>query len=370
METETDPANKYFAEKRFLVVPKENAELESYSWKILSNRIAIKQMDKSSFLHHGTGIPIEIRSFFGIDSMSVGNKRKIALFFRTKKFVAHFGMVNEKNPRTRLLWKSDFQKFIQTKFPEWVDYFNQRGRKTSDTPILKFMKKNIANEYDVEFIDESYSETSSDDDSNPELELITDNCIILKSSDNSITYLQTESPDCEPIVSDSKPRKFVGRKMDYITKNQKNTFIGYAGELAVIEIEKAILRKANVPRMIEKIEHVAKTQGDWLGYDIQSVAPDGKEKYIEVKTTTSGKSEPFILSKNEFTCSQENAEKYYLYRLYDFNKTKTLIKYFVIEGDLTHQTSRKPIQFSCVPIIRKSRDKSYPEFQGITNQTK
>ncbi|PKL64976.1 MAG: hypothetical protein CVV32_05335 [Methanomicrobiales archaeon HGW-Methanomicrobiales-3] len=341
-----------------MVVPKKRAdpvfEYEFYSWKILSNLIAVKQMDKSSFLHHGTGIPIEIRSFFDIDSLSVGDKRQIALSFRTKSFVAHFEMLNENNPRTRLLWKSDFQKLIQTKFPEWVEYFNRNGKKTSDTPTLKFLKKNIANEYEVEFNSESYSETSSDDDPNHELELIPDNFSLLKSSDNSISYLQTESPDCEPIASNSKPKKFVGRKTDYITKNQKNTVIGDAGELAVIEIEKAILRKANAPSMIERIEHVAKTQGDGLGYDIQSVTPDGKIKYIEVKTTTSGKSEPFILSETEFTCSQENAEKYYLYRLYDFDKTKTLIKYFVIEGDLTHQTSRKPIQFICVPVSGNS----------------
>lgn len=199
-----------------MVVPKKRAELEfeyeSYSWKILSNLIAVKQMDKSSFLHHGTGIPIEIRSFFDIDSLSVGDKKQITLSYGTKSFVAHFEMLNENNPRTRLLWKSDFQKLMQTKFPEWVDYFNRNGKKTSDTPTLKFLKKNIANEYDVEFNSELYSETASDNDSNTELELSPDNFSLLKSSDNSISYLQTESPDCEPIVSNLKPRKFVGRK--------------------------------------------------------------------------------------------------------------------------------------------------------------
>lgn len=367
-------ANKFLEERGFKIVSKNDGgsdfEYESYSWKILSNLVAIKQMDKSSFLHHGTGIPIEIRSFFDIDSMKVGDKRQIVLSYRTTNFVAHFEMVNENNPRTRMLWKSDFQKVIQTRFPEWFDFFNRHGKKSNDTPTLKFVKKTAANEYDIEFNIRSHSESSSNDDSNPELESIPEKLSLLKSSDNSISYLQTDSPNCEPIVSDSKPRKFVGRKTDYLAKNQKNTDLGDAGELAVIEIEKAILRKANAPRMIEKIEHVAKTQGDGLGYDIQSITPEGKPKFIEVKTTTSGKSEPFILSETEFICSHEKGENYYLYRLYDFDKTKTLVKYFVIEGDLTHQTSRKPIQFICVPIIGESRDKKYPELQGIINMTK
>ncbi len=32
-------------------------EYESHSWKVLSDQVAVKRMDKSSFNHYGTGIP-------------------------------------------------------------------------------------------------------------------------------------------------------------------------------------------------------------------------------------------------------------------------------------------------------------------------
>ena len=65
-------------------------EYESYSWKDLFDLIAVKQMEKFSFLHHGTGIPIEIRSFFDIDSLSVGDKKTNHLILWNKKFCCSF----------------------------------------------------------------------------------------------------------------------------------------------------------------------------------------------------------------------------------------------------------------------------------------
>ena len=41
-----------------------NYPSSAYSWDVLSDDVAIKHMDKSSFLHHGTGLPREIASFF------------------------------------------------------------------------------------------------------------------------------------------------------------------------------------------------------------------------------------------------------------------------------------------------------------------
>nr|WP_280159444.1 EVE domain-containing protein [Priestia megaterium]MDH3141984.1 EVE domain-containing protein [Priestia megaterium] len=38
--------------------------LRSHSWEVIGEEIAIKELDKSTFLHHGTGIPKEVRRFF------------------------------------------------------------------------------------------------------------------------------------------------------------------------------------------------------------------------------------------------------------------------------------------------------------------
>lgn len=137
-------------------VPTQNDsdfEYESHSWKVISNQIAIKRMDKSSFLHHGTGIPVDIRSFFNLDSMKVGEKRHTVLTHGVIDYVAHFEMLNEKNPRTRLMWRSDLQKYIQEKFPIWAKYFQNHTKHNDTTPNLKIIKTKSENKFLVFFED-------------------------------------------------------------------------------------------------------------------------------------------------------------------------------------------------------------------------
>jgi hypothetical protein len=42
----------------------EDMSLSAYSWTIENQEPAYKVLDKSAFLHWGTGIPIDIRPFF------------------------------------------------------------------------------------------------------------------------------------------------------------------------------------------------------------------------------------------------------------------------------------------------------------------
>ncbi len=44
--------------------------VSSHSWDILSEGVADKKMDRSSFLHHGAGVPADITRFFGIKESS------------------------------------------------------------------------------------------------------------------------------------------------------------------------------------------------------------------------------------------------------------------------------------------------------------
>lgn len=118
-------------------------------------------MDKSSFLHHGTGIPVEIRPFFSIiESMEVGDKKEIKLTDGISDFDAHIEMINKKNPRTRLMWKSDFQKEIQTKFPSWVKYFKNHTKHDNTTPNLKLTKNESEFKYLISFEDSIKSSDS------------------------------------------------------------------------------------------------------------------------------------------------------------------------------------------------------------------
>jgi 5-methylcytosine-specific restriction protein A len=148
-------ANKFLKERGFDIILKDDPlvdfEYESHSWKIISDTIATKQMDKSSFKHHGTGIPVDIRHFFDIDSMKVGERRDIVLSQGILRYAAHLEMVNEKNPRTRLLWRADLESVIQNTFPTWSKYFDTHTKTHASTPVLKIVKTSSKDTYRISF---------------------------------------------------------------------------------------------------------------------------------------------------------------------------------------------------------------------------
>jgi len=178
----------------------------------------------------------------------------------------------------------------------------------------------------------------------------------LTSLDQKKTFVEEMPPELQPEVRDSEQRTFFGRKIDHMSENQKHTALGDAGELAVIAIEKAILHDAGKEKFIDQIEHVAKTQGDGLGYDIRSVTQGGDVKLIEVKTTSDNIFTPFILTDTELARSRQDAHCFCLYRLYDFDPAKNLIKYYVLKGDLAGQTSLQPLQYRCIPTGQNTVD--------------
>ncbi|MCP4373449.1 MAG: hypothetical protein GY797_35910 [Deltaproteobacteria bacterium] len=53
-----------------------NYPVESFSWKVLTDNVEVKHMDKSTFLHHGTGIPQDIAFFFNLDKSQLVSKLK------------------------------------------------------------------------------------------------------------------------------------------------------------------------------------------------------------------------------------------------------------------------------------------------------
>jgi len=148
-------ANKFLKERGFEIILKDDPlvdfEYESHSWKIISDTVATKQMDKSSFKHHGTGIPVDIRKFFGIDTMNVGERREITLIQGILRYPAHFEMVNRKNPRTRLLWRIDLESYIRTTFPKWAENFEKDTKPQTSTPVMKFTKTNSKDNYSISF---------------------------------------------------------------------------------------------------------------------------------------------------------------------------------------------------------------------------
>src|SRR5690606_19592288 len=94
--------------------------------------------------------------------------------------------------------------------------------------------------------------------------------------------------------------------------------------------------------LADKIEWVAKTQGDGLGYDILSKNANGTDRFIEVKTTKLGKDAPIFFSKTEYDFSSFNSASYFLYRVFNFNKAP---KVFIVNGKYDDFCSYGPVKF-------------------------
>jgi len=123
------------------------------------------------------------------------------------------------------------------------------------------------------------------------------------------------------------PRKRIATKRDYIDREARNASLGLAGEEFVVHYERWRLIARGHERLANKVEHVAKTQGDGLGFDVLSFDTTGKERMIEVKTTSFGKETPFFITRNEVELSRSETDRFHLYRLFDFRKDPRLFSF-------------------------------------------
>ena len=136
--------------------------------------------------------------------------------------------------------------------------------------------------------------------------------------------------------------RFSPAKRDYLAQEARNRSLGRAGELFVAELEVRRLHAAGKRKLAERVEHVAATHGDGLGYDILSFEENGRERLIEVKTTTFGQRTPFYVSRNELARSEADAEIYRLYRIFDFRERPRL---FDLAGAISDSCMMEPVSF-------------------------
>lgn len=100
--------------------------------------------------------------------------------------------------------------------------------------------------------------------------------------------------------------------------------------------------------MAKLIEHTANKHTS-AGFDIKSYdASTGKEKYIEVKTTTGSAKTRFYISSNELDKSNELRDSYWLYRIYDFGKANGT-KFYKLSGDMNDALNLEPSEFKATP---------------------
>lgn len=128
-------------------------------------------------------------------------------------------------------------------------------------------------------------------------------------------------------------------KRDYLAREARNHELGTAGERFVVAFEKMRLAHEGQTKLAEKVEHVAETQGDGLGYDVLSFDANGRERWIEVKTTAFAKECAFFITPNELKCSQDNPDYYHLFRVFSFLNKPNM---FCLNGDLYPQLTLNP----------------------------
>jgi hypothetical protein len=157
------------------------------------------------------------------------------------------------------------------------------------------------------------------------------------------SQLRTPPPQRETRVREEEARFSVAVRRDYLERESRNRSLGQAGELFALRFERWRLMQAGRERLAERVEHVSETRGDGLGFDILSFEHDGRERFVEVKTTAFGQTTPFFVSANEARFARDNGSQYLLYRLFEFRAAPRL---FELPGAIENHCRLDPSTFS------------------------
>jgi hypothetical protein len=114
----------------------------------------------------------------------------------------------------------------------------------------------------------------------------------------------------------------------------------------VLSYERERLIRAGKEALAGRIEHTAKVRGDSEGYDVLSYEESGRERLIEVKTTKYGGETPFYVSRNEVAVSKRKADKYQVYRLFNFRESPRL---YTLPGAIESSCALSPTTFLASP---------------------
>ena len=150
-------------------------------------------------------------------------------------------------------------------------------------------------------------------------------------------------PPAKSVVEEPRPKYSRNPiKVNYLEREQNNRNLGVLGEELVFEYEKWNLIRNGKDKLAKQIRWISKDEGDGAGFDILSKNLDGKDKFIEVKTTKLSKTTPIFFSKNELDFSISERESYHLYRLFSFEKD---VQMFMLQGSLNQICRPEPISY-------------------------
>ena len=135
------------------------------------------------------------------------------------------------------------------------------------------------------------------------------------------------APRAEPAAREVSPAYLRAPvRRDFFAREAQNRSLGEAGERFALNFERWRLAQQGAGQFADKVRHVSVEEGDGLGYDIHSFETDGRERFIEVKTTGFGERTPVFVSTNEARFARDHQEGFRLYRLFDFRSSPRLFE--------------------------------------------
>lgn len=136
-------------------------------------------------------------------------------------------------------------------------------------------------------------------------------------------------------------------KADYAKEERRKTKLGDRGEKIVMMAEIERVMEANKVDRVEAEKMVIRKslESDAIGYDIQSVNPDGSPRYIEVKATTGKKGDmSFFYTINEYETAKKLKKNYFIYIVYEILTSEP--KIWIMENPFLKKVlTLEPIKF-------------------------
>jgi len=130
---------------------------------------------------------------------------------------------------------------------------------------------------------------------------------------------------------------------NHLLREARNASLGSAGERFVLNFEKARLIREGHEDLATEVEHVSVTRGDHEGFDVLSFESDGRERWIEVKTTSFGQMTPFFVSRNQVEVSSRAWKRYHLYRCFSFRDDP---RFFALRGAIRSNFDLEASEFT------------------------
>lgn len=163
---------------------------------------------------------------------------------------------------------------------------------------------------------------------------------------NLLSIFDSDGPERIESSTYDRVREAPGRPsssiVNFLDIEARNRSIGLAGEELALAFERERLIALGKDHLARQIEHVSVEQGDGMGFDIHSYDAQGRDRFIEVKSTRFRKETPFFISANEVDFAKRNSDQYALYRIYRLERDPRL---FALEGHVGRHCLLTPTQF-------------------------